>query len=188
MLLTCPRMHSPPRPRLLALLSLLLLAGCDDDKDRDAKRIDITRRICRLAPLPTQARDVQVYELSNPFAPSFWLRFEAPAESIEAFLAASPGLADVAPQRMCSREQTAAAEAHARRPHPPLPGAVSLSVSTGDACEWHTIQVPSKLPWFDVGQVRTGRLYVIPQDSDANGGTLLVDDEHHTLYVAVSHS
>lgn len=188
MLLTCPRMHSPPHPRLLALLPLLLLAGCDEDKDRDLRRIDITRRIGRLAPLPTQARGVQVYERSNAFAASFWLRFEAPAGSIEAFLAASPGLAGVAPQRMCSQEQTAAAEAHARRPHPPLPGAVPLSVSTGDSCEWHNIQLPSKLPWFDVGQVRTGRLYVIPQDSDANGGTLVVDDEHHTLYVAVSHS
>jgi hypothetical protein len=180
-------MHSPHRH--LALLSLLLLAGCGNDKDRDPKRIDITRLIGRLAPLPPQARNVQVYEVSNSFSSSFWLRFEAPPESITSFLTASPGLGGVAPQRMCTREETAAAEARTvGKARMALPGVVSLSVRTADSCEWHHLQVRSTLPWFDVGQVRMGRLYVIPQDSDANGGTLVVDDEHHAVYVAVSHS
>jgi hypothetical protein len=69
-----------------------------------------------------------------------------------------------------------------------LPEVAALSVRTGDTCEWNLLQVRSNLPWFDVGQVRTGRLYTIPQDFDANGGTLVVDDERHVVYVKVSHS
>jgi hypothetical protein len=176
-------MHVWHGPRLLALLSLLLLAGCD----KDAERIELTRRMGRLAPLPAQARSVQVYELSNAFAPAFWLRFEAPPEAIDAFLAASPGLAGVTPRRLCTREETAAAQAQTD-PFFHRTGDHELSLRTGDSCKWRVVQVLSKLTWFDVVRVQKGRLYDIPLDGEANSGLVVVDEERHVVYVKVTHS
>src|SRR5207249_7924258 len=52
-----------------------------------------------LGPLPPSATDVRTYGWSNGFASGRYIRFSAPPQEIDAFLAASPGLKGVNPER-----------------------------------------------------------------------------------------
>lgn len=177
-------MPSRHAPRLLGVLALILLAGCKGA--RDAKWIDTARGIGRLAPLPAQASHVQVAAIDNLFNSSFWLRFEAPPEAIETFLATSPGLAGVTPEALCSFTE---AWPFFDSSPAPLPGQARLFARANEGCEPRELSLPSSgQSWFDVASAGKGRLYVIPQDNEANGGTLVVDDAHHVVYVSVSHS
>jgi hypothetical protein len=154
-------------------MALLPLAGCESD----TKKLEAIQAMGHLAPLPSQAQNVQVAASTNMFAGSFWLRFEAPPEAIEAFLAGSPGLAGVPPAALC-----------ATAPAQKASGSDEVFARKGEGCEPHSLNPPPKQSWFDAARVEKGRLYAIPQDSHANGGTLLVDDVHHVVYVEVSHS
>lgn len=171
---SAPRLHARVLAPVLGLLALFPLAGCESD----TKKLEALQAMGRLAPLPSQAQHVQVDARTNMFAGSFWLRFEAPPEAIEAFLAASPGLAGVPPAALCTG---APALLQAAGPN-------TVFAQKGANCEPHSLNPPPGQSWFDTARVGKGRLYAIPQDSDANGGTLLVDDEHHVVYVKVSHS
>ncbi|MBF5044917.1 hypothetical protein FGE12_21125 [Aggregicoccus sp. 17bor-14] len=138
--------------------------------------------LARLAPLPAGAQEVQVRTLGNLFSRSGWVRFEASSDAIETFLAASPGLAAVRPQRLCDpASQTLPVEL------PPDTAAVFVDAGSG-RCTPRLLQLPPGGSAFDPRGVQAGRLFEVAQDAQADGGRVLVDDASHTVYVWASHS
>ena len=89
------------RSRTRRIAVVLLLTACGGLVwwvfwGHKANMIDAALAYGRLAELPPSATEVRAATIGNPFARTFWLRFEADAEEIDAFVAASPGLADTA--------------------------------------------------------------------------------------------
>jgi hypothetical protein len=122
--------------------------------------------LARLADLPDSAVAVQADGTSSMFSAGFFLRFEAAPEDIERFLADSPGLEGIAPELFTAD-------------HMYLPYRSDRSIS-----EQHTYFHTGALPsWFDPTIRGRGRRFVIPQDTAAYHGEVIIDDEAHRVFV-----
>lgn len=63
----------------------------------NAEKLRAALEAGRLSPLPSSARNVESDTMGNGFARAYWLRFSADAGDLDAWLAGSPGMREVAP-------------------------------------------------------------------------------------------
>jgi len=139
------------------------------------ENLRVTLRLGRLADLPTGAHDVRIDGSSSLFSSCYYLRFQAPADAIEAFVAASPGL------RGLVAEQFTPA-------HMYLPSENSSTGIRRDGHRYFHYPDASGCPWFDPTIRVKGRRFEIPQDANANYGEVIINDETQTVYIWVAHS
>ena len=142
---------------------MLLFSLSSASEDELARRaLDLPR----LAELPQSASAIKADGTSNMFSMSYFLRFQAPAEEIEAFVKESPGLSGITPEVFGPQHM-----------HLPFPQNCNMNLM-------HRYFRPdNRYPWFDPTIRETGRLYNIPNDADACGGTVIINDKTNTVFV-----
>jgi hypothetical protein len=151
---------------LLCLLSILI-SGCKSD-------LQVSLDMARLCRIPRSATGIQTARFSNLFTSAFYLRFNAPAEDIERFIQCSPSLKTLTPTTFNSF-----------RKHLPYPDHNDNREIDKQHMYFTSI---NEVPWFNPTVEVRGRKYEIPQDGDANWGSLIVDDEKNIVYIEVRHS
>lgn len=63
----------------------------------------------------------------------------------------------------------------------------SLSRNPAGVCQ-RPVLSGEQPPWFGPTRIRNGLVYQIPQDKDANYGTVWIDQEANVVYIKTSHS
>lgn len=127
--------------------------------------------LARLADWPEGATEVRADGTRNAFSMTYLLRFSAPPEAIEAWIRQSPGLKGVSPEQFTPQRMLL--------PYP----------ADGETSTEHRYFHPDpRYPWFDPTIRNRGRRYTIPQDRNACGGEVIIDDEAQTVFVRSSRS
>jgi len=148
-----------------ACLPVFLLGACNSS-------LRMTLKLGRLASIPESATELKIDGTSNLFSSTYYIRFQASAEDIDEFIRNSPGLNGVLPARFDVNHQ-----------HLPF----SKDDDIGNS-EHEYFGIDERYPWFDPIIKTRGRKYKIPQDHDANGGDVIINDETNVVYITVSHS
>lgn len=128
----------------------------------------------RLAKLPDSATGVMVGGTGDTDNVTLYLRFAAPPEDIDKFIADSFGVGHLPPKALGPD-------------HMCLP-ATARSTDADEAARHVYFGPDARYPWFDPTVRTKGRLYVIPRNLDGNSGEIIIDDESHVVYVKVWHS
>jgi len=142
-------------------------------QSRPSRLIRLIIRDGRLANLPSSATDVKVSVWDTGFTGSSYLSFTAPAEDIDAFIAASPSIRDVEPQVFDPDHM-----------HLPYPVDVqSVEFDSPHEYFWPDTCAPS---WYDVTIREKGRKYKIPPANGFhNSGSVIIDDTTCKVYIEV---
>jgi len=127
-----------------------------------------------LAALPTSARDVRVHSWAFMMSGKYTLRFTAESNDIEQFLAASPSLEGVQLRVYSSKRMLLRGGAYV--------GIFDRQDAHGNEYLPSEPDVPS---WYQQEIRGSGRRYEISWYDGKYQGELLVDDEHHTVYIHV---
>lgn len=144
---------------------VLVARGGESEKARRA--LDLAR----LADWPESATGIRADGTRNAFSMTCLLRFSAPPEAIDAWIRQSPGLKGVSPEPFLPQ--------HMLLPYP----------ADGETSAEHRYFHPdTRYPWFDPTIRNRGRRYEVPQDRNACGGEVIIDDEAHTVFVRSSRS
>jgi hypothetical protein len=133
-----------------------------------------------LAPLPPSATGIRTDGWSNGFASGRHIRFSAPPREIEAFLAASPGLKGVRPERFHPR--------HMYIPYPKEPKDKFGSIEEIEESVRHKHFSLNGPAWYNPTVRVRGRRYEIPWRGKAYWGEVVVDDTKHVVFILTSYS
>ena len=129
--------------------------------------------LAELAPLPTSARNIKVYEWSCVFSGGKFLRFSASPSDIQKFLKESPIL------------QGAECEAFsAERMRVRYPDDSKKWGQINEAEHETFIPNPSAPDWYK-GEIRKGRRYIIHPEWGYYPGEVIVNDEENFVYVNI---
>jgi hypothetical protein len=183
------RVRRLPWPlKLLIVILLVPLVGCGglyglllvDSAIHQipANVIRAAREQGKLAPLPPSATDMQTDGWSNGFASERHLRFKAKPAEIEQFLAASPGLKGVRPERFSPR--------HMYLPAPDWKGGKTEEELKESGR--HKYFYGKHLAWYNPTIRIKGRRYAIPWHDGQYHGEVIVDDVAHMVFIEVSYS
>ncbi len=130
-------------------------------------------RMGRLAELPRAATQVQCDGTGGSSAGMYFIKFTAPAEEIEKFIADSTELRVRAPEALGPERMY-------------LPESQRSTSAAATAA--HIYYTPdARYPWFDPALREKGRRYVIPLDRESNSGEVIIDDATQTVYIRVQH-
>jgi hypothetical protein len=162
------------------LLALLLAASAIDRIPANVMRA--AREQGNLAPLPPSATDLRTDGWSNGFSSARYLRFKAKPQEIEQFLAASPGLKGVRPERF-----------HARHMYLPYPALSSwetgkMEEELKEPVRHHYFSLHGLPEWYNPTIRIKGRRYAIPWHDKGYYGEIVVDDVDHEVFICVSYS
>jgi len=146
---------------VLAFL-ILLTPSRHDETEMAQRALDFAR----LAKLPASATAIKADGTDGLFSGTFLLRFQAPAADIEAFLQQSPGLNGVTPMLLTPEQMCL--------PFPP---------DGARDGRHHCFTLDERYPWFDPTIRTRGRRFEVPQDANACGGEVFVDDETGTVFI-----
>jgi hypothetical protein len=158
------------------LFGLLLALSAVDQIP--ANVIRAAREQGKLAPLPPSATDLRTDGWSNGFASERHLRFKAKPVEIEQFLAASPGLKGVRPERFQPK-------------HMYLPSSMKTTFDSLEALEEstrHRYFYPHGPTWYAPAIRVKGRRYEIPWHGGQYHGEVIVDDIAHVVFIETSYS
>ena len=148
-----------------ALLVLLYVAP---PVPSDAELITRILQMGRLSALPEGASEVETGGDSTMFQMTLLLRFDAPPNEIETFLAKSAGLQGVATEVLNPR--------HMYLPFPPN--------RVGDPAHRHYLPDP-RHTWWDPLVQTSGRYFETGPDGDGVITQVIVDDEANTVFVRI---
>jgi hypothetical protein len=154
---------------LIVVVALGTLAGTLGGKGNQRAIL----RMARLGAIPSCATDVRCGGVGDSARGAYSLRFTAPAEEINRFIASSPELRVRAPQTLDPE-------------HMYLPN-TQRTPDNSEPGKQVFYMPDARFPWFDPAVRGKGRLYVIPRDSQSNSGEVVIDDEKQTVYVRVKH-
>jgi hypothetical protein len=172
----------------LVLVSLLPIVGCGGllglllvnsaIRQIPANVIRAVREQGNLAPLPPSATDLHTDAWSTGFSSARHLRFRAKPWEIEAFLAASPGLRGVRPERFSPR--------HMYLPYPKSSPQTTLEEINEYLHHKHfSLNGPA---WYNPTIRTKGRRYEIPWHGPGYWGEVVVDDARHVVFIHTSYS
>ena len=133
--------------------------------------VDAACKLARLASLPTGSQIVNTQDTENPFSASYRFIFKSDKDAIEKWLEFSPGIQEA--------KVTEYNEGLVLTPVTGLPEPME------DGVEY--LFIPKNAPWF-APAITNGRKYEIPQDENADYGTVYVNNDTWTVYVTASHS
>jgi hypothetical protein len=142
-----------------------------------ANGIHAAREQGTLAPLPPSATGVRTDGWSTGFSSARYIRFKAKPQEIEQFLAASPGLKGVHPERF-----------HARHRYLPYPNSGPRTKEGMDEYlrdKYFSLNGP---PWYNPTVRTRGRRYAIPWHGNGYYGEVVVDDVAHVVFIYTSDS
>lgn len=144
----------------LILLSIVFTKWPMLQKPSEQEKLTAGLKLGQLAELPMNATDVKVESKGNLFSKTVYISFKASKEDIESFINSSSSLNKMQP---------------AIRDYTNKGSSVYFTFSDGT------------VSWFNV-KTKKARFYEIPQDKNANYGTVIVDDSTNTVYIRTSHS
>jgi hypothetical protein len=131
-----------------------------------------------LAPLPPSTTDLRTDGWASIFSSGRYIRFKAMPQEIERFLAASPGLKGVRPERFSPRHR-----------YLPYPGTTRFeSVEQVGEYLHHKYFSPSSPAWYNPAIRTKGRRYEIPWHGPGYWGEVVVDDARHVVFIHTSYS
>lgn len=122
------------------------------------ERLKVGLKIGRLSDLPKSAYEVKVSGTENFFSATVYIKFKAPMNDIDYFIRSSKGMQSANPDPF-----------------------------NYENWKREYSYILEKHPWFNP-LTSNGRIYEIPQDENADYGTVIVDDNTDTVYIKVSHS
>lgn len=141
-----------------------------------ARQVAAARAWAGLAPLPPSATQVRASEEGAFTWTAYYVRFSAPPEDINAFLAASPGLRGERPEIFTARHKLLPGPARGQ-------SLTARQLTDGNSYILYGLPSPS---WFDRTVRTSGRRYNIHHGG--NYGEVVVNDASHTVYVYVADS
>jgi hypothetical protein len=139
--------------------------------------ISAVREQGNLAPLPPSATDLKTYGWSSGFSSGRYIRFKAPAQEIEAFLAASPGLKGAKPEHYGPERMYL--------PYPKEQPRTDEGYEEYRRHQYFSLNGPE---WYNPSIRMKGRLYGIPWHGPGYHGQVVIDDELHVVFVYVGYS
>ena len=134
----------------------------------DAELITRILQMGRLSALPENASNVETGGDATMFQMTLLLRFDAPPDEIDTFLAKSAGLQGIATEVLNPR--------HMFQPFP--------ADRVGDPAHRHYLPDPRHTWWDPLVQTQ-GRYFETEPDADGVATQVIVDDEANTVFVRI---
>lgn len=160
---------------LLLCAAVVVVAWPTSKAEKIRRALDLVR----LADLPASATAVEADGTSNAFSMTYMVRFQAPADDIEAFLGHLAGLRKITPEQLTPE--------HMCLPYAERGGVAGPGDADVDRPHYR-YSFDGRYPWFKPTVRGRGRVYKIPQDARARYGEVIVDDETGTVFIKAHRS
>jgi hypothetical protein len=120
----------------------------------------------RLAPLPENAKNVQIHGWSGLFTGCKYIKFESDKNGIDQFINRSPSLQGVTPAI--------------------FNGEHMLLPYKKDSYKHEYFMKPSSMPdWYSPTIKKQGRRFRIPAKNSHNWGEVIINDENNTVFIQI---
>ena len=159
----------------------------------DSEKIEAALELGRLAPLPISKKELRVETAGNMFSRTFFVYFKSSVSHINKWIKKSNSFTEMELEKF-NENSMLLPYLEFEKLSIQYTSSIKCNPSTGDVAapkepfSHQYFFINERFPWFYPAIKKNGRRYKIPQDSNSNGGEIVINDETGEVYIRVSHS